>query len=84
MFADMKKELSLSKDIRITSPYRSFKNQQELWNRKWNTDPRCKDINDPTTKARKILEFSQIPGLSRHHWGTEIDIENVNPGDWEN
>ena len=27
----------------------------------------------------KIIEYSTIPGTSRHHWGTEIDLIDANP-----
>ena len=27
----------------------------------------------------KIIEYSTLPGTSRHHWGTEIDIIDAGP-----
>jgi LAS superfamily LD-carboxypeptidase LdcB len=30
------------------------------------------------TRFKKILEWSSVPGTSRHHWGTDIDINNTN------
>ena len=28
----------------------------------------------PEENIQKIIEYSTLPGTSRHHWGTEIDI----------
>ena len=30
-----------------------------------------------------ILKFSALPGTSRHHWGTEVDLNSVNVDDWK-
>ena len=29
---------------------------------------------EPLQAIDKIIEYSTIPGTSRHHWGTDIDI----------
>ena len=29
-----------------------------------------------------ILRFSSLPGASRHHWGTEVDLNSVEGADW--
>jgi zinc D-Ala-D-Ala carboxypeptidase len=64
----------------IVSAARNFDRQQEIWEAKW-TGARAVDgqniaetIPDPVKRALKILEFSSMPGSSRHHWGTDIDI----------
>ena len=31
-----------------------------------------------SARALNILKFSSMPGTSRHHWGTEIDINSFN------
>ncbi len=36
-----------------------------------------KKYPDPKTRALKILEYSSMPGTSRHHWGTDIDINDL-------
>ena len=58
--------------IAIESGFRSYERQLQIWNSKFNkfkeqglSDAEC---------VEKILEYSTIPGTSRHHWGTEIDI----------
>ena len=33
---------------------------------------------DPVERGLKILEYSSMPGSSRHHWGTDIDLNNLN------
>jgi hypothetical protein len=30
-----------------------------------------------------ILQFSALPGTSRHHWGTDVDFNSVTSKDWE-
>jgi hypothetical protein len=35
------------------------------------------------TKLQRILEFSSLPGISRHHWGTDIDINSVDHHQWD-
>ncbi|MET1257689.1 M15 family metallopeptidase [Flagellimonas sp. DF-77] len=60
-------------DIKIVSSYRNFYRQQAIWERKYlqYTDV---DGMAPMEAITKIIEYSTIPGTSRHHWGTEIDI----------
>ena len=33
---------------------------------------------NPIENINKIIQYSTIPGTSRHHWGTEIDIIDEN------
>lgn len=59
-------------DIEIVSSYRSFEHQKRIWTRKYS-----KYISQgfsPQVAIDKIIEYSTIPGTSRHHWGTDIDI----------
>ena len=30
-----------------------------------------------------IIRFSSLPGVSRHHWGTEVDLNSTEVADWE-
>lgn len=41
--------------------------------KKWNEH---KNI-EPIERAKKILEYSSMPSTSRHHWGTDIDINSL-------
>lgn len=68
----------------IISAYRSFDHQKRIWENKWNGRQMLSDniaatsIKDPEERAAEILRFSSMPGTSRHHWGTDIDINNLN------
>ncbi|TLP80974.1 M15 family metallopeptidase [Maribacter sp. ACAM166] len=59
-------------DLKIVSSYRNFQRQEAIFERKFisYTD----DGMDPLDAIDKIIEYSTIPGTSRHHWGTDIDI----------
>lgn len=61
--------------LKILSGTRSFWSQKYIWERNWKKHKQL----SPIQKARKILEYSSMPGTSRHHWGTDIDINSVNP-----
>jgi len=72
-FTHMKTEaLKENIGIHAVSSYRNFEHQKRIWNRKYN---RYLSQGFSSNKAiHKIIEYSTIPGTSRHHWGTEIDI----------
>ena len=81
---DLKKEAKgAGFELSIASGFRDFDRQQRIWDNKakglWpvvDTKGNTLDIN-MFTKAQwieKILRLSALPGASRHHWGTEIDI----------
>ena len=59
-------------EIKILSGTRSFSYQQSIWERKWEK-PRYMGW-DALDKALDILTYSSMPGTSRHHWGTDIDL----------
>ena len=58
--------------LKIISSTRTFAQQKVIWENKWNRF--ATEAPDPTKRALKILEFSSMPGSSRHHWGTDIDL----------
>lgn len=60
--------------LKIVSATRNFAHQKRIWNYKW-TDKYKK--HPENKRALKILEYSSMPGTSRHHWGTDIDINNL-------
>lgn len=69
----------------IRSAARNFDYQKGIWERKWtgktllsNGKNAAKDFNSDEERALKILEYSSMPGSSRHHWGTDIDFNNFN------
>ncbi len=63
-------------NIKIVSGYRSFERQKLIWNRKFLNNQ--KQEITPFENIKKIIQYSTIPGTSRHHWGTEIDIIDKN------
>jgi hypothetical protein len=65
-------------DIKVVSAHRSYHRQREIWNAKYKTltlqGLHAKDA------IQEIITYSTLPGTSRHHWGTDIDIiDNANP-----
>lgn len=72
-FIAMKKAAySAGIDIKVVSSYRSYARQEGIFERKYisYTDKGMA----PMEAIDKIIEYSTIPGTSRHHWGTDIDI----------
>jgi len=68
-------------NLTIRSATRNFKSQKGIWEAKWTGARKVEDgqdvsktIPDPKLRALKILEYSSMPSTSRHHWGTDIDI----------
>jgi LAS superfamily LD-carboxypeptidase LdcB len=70
-------------DLVPASSFRDFARQLAIWNAKFNgTAP----LNDPSGRALDaaklapperidaILDWSAMPGASRHHWGTDLDL----------
>jgi len=72
-------------DLKILSATRPFYRQKQIWEAKWNGARKVdgqdlsKTIADPKERALKILTYSSMPGTSRHHWGTEIDLNSLEP-----
>ncbi|MDT0558820.1 M15 family metallopeptidase [Ichthyenterobacterium sp. W332] len=60
-------------DLKIISGARNFNYQKRIWERKWQT---FSNLN-PKERSQKILEYSAMPSTSRHHWGTDIDINSL-------
>lgn len=70
-------------NLQPASSFRDFARQQLIWNGKFNGERKVHDDAgnaldlsrlDDWQKAQAILRWSALPGASRHHWGTEIDI----------
>lgn len=62
-------------NLLIISGTRTFNDQKGIWERKWETN--SAEIKDSLANANKILLFSSMPGTSRHHWGTDIDLNSL-------
>lgn len=72
----------------IRSATRNFNYQKGIWERKWNGDTKLENGRDasevypvPKSRALAILRYSSMPGTSRHHWGTDIDLNSFD-NDW--
>jgi len=69
--------------IRILSSFRDFAAQQRIWDEKYLGERPLYDAHgntrdhgafDPDQLIDAIVCWSAVPGGSRHHWGTEIDV----------
>ena len=69
--------------LRMASGFRSFDRQLVIWNAKARgerpvVDSEGKPLAIATLSERKqvfaILRWSALPGASRHHWGSDVDI----------
>jgi LAS superfamily LD-carboxypeptidase LdcB len=69
--------------LKIISATRNFQAQKGIWEAKWNGNRLVEgenlsvSIKNPAQRAIKILRYSSMPGTSRHHWGTDIDINDL-------
>ncbi|MFW6351963.1 MAG: M15 family metallopeptidase [Bacteroidota bacterium] len=70
--------------LTIISAFRSFDHQKRIWENKWNGiqsltgNINAAQISDHRERAKEILKFSAMPSTSRHHWGTDIDLNSLN------
>lgn len=69
--------------MNIASSYRSVERQLTIWNNKWQGKRPLYDrkgnqldatILSDEEKLKTILIWSALPGASRHHWGTDLDV----------
>ena len=70
-------------DLRVASAFRDYDRQVRIINDKWTgarpvTDEEGRLLErtqyDDQEWLNLILRFSALPGTSRHHWGTDLDI----------
>ena len=70
-------------DMRIASAFRSYDRQTRIINEKWlgqrvvlndQGDSLDRSVLTDAQWLEAILRFSALPGTSRHHWGTDLDI----------
>lgn len=74
-------------DLQIISSLRDFDHQLGIWNGKADGSRVIRDDNEMIVNIQDlskeelmhaILRFSAVPGLSRHHFGTEADVYDAN------
>lgn len=70
-------------DLQVVSGFRDFERQRLIWNGKlqgsrpvYDSDEQLLNLDNLSIIERiyAVMRWSAIPGASRHHWGTEIDI----------
>jgi LAS superfamily LD-carboxypeptidase LdcB len=87
MFSDLSRMFYAAKtdgiDFGLMSSYRSYELQKTIWNEKvlgqravLDSDSRPVDISTKTNEELLflIMRWSAIPGGSRHHWGSDMDV----------
>jgi hypothetical protein len=64
-------------DLLAASAYRSYDRQEQIWTSKYRrfTNQGMR----PLAAIERIIEYSTIPGTSRHHWGTDVDVIDGKP-----
>ncbi|MBD2791701.1 M15 family metallopeptidase [Xenorhabdus szentirmaii] len=69
--------------LQPASSFRDFTRQQTIWNEKFrgqrpvlddNSQPLDISKMDDGELCEAILRWSALPGASRHHWGTDLDV----------
>ena len=72
-------------DLAIASAYRGFDRQLLIWNAKargerpvLSLEGKVLDLETLSDweKVQAILTWSALPGASRHHWGSDLDVFN--------
>jgi LAS superfamily LD-carboxypeptidase LdcB len=70
-------------DLVPVSSFRDFGRQRAIWNAKFRGERTARDRSgrpvdmaalSPGARVETILLWSALPGASRHHWGTDIDV----------
>ncbi|GHD37406.1 M15 family metallopeptidase [Parahalioglobus pacificus] len=70
-------------DLQVVSGFRSFERQRAIVNAKASGERAVHDdagsvvdldVMTPLQRLHAILRFSALPGASRHHWGTDLDV----------
>lgn len=70
-------------DLQIASSFRSFERQLHIWQLKWTGKRTLYDLHGKPLeffnltdeqRLHAILTWSALPGASRHHWGSDLDV----------
>jgi LAS superfamily LD-carboxypeptidase LdcB len=65
----------------VRSSTRTYKDQFAIWNNKWTKEISSGKI--PAAAVSSMLRYSAMPGTSRHHWGTDFDLNELNNAYYE-
>ncbi len=75
--------------LTVVSATRSYAAQRHIWNAKFTGSRLSMGRNlaeaypDTSERCLAILQYSSAPGLSRHHWGTDVDFNSTAPVYWQ-
>ena len=75
--------------LSVVSATRNFEYQKAIWDAKWYGSMPADGKNlfitekDPIKRAAVILKYTSMPGTSRHHWGTDLDINSIDTAYFE-
>jgi D-alanyl-D-alanine carboxypeptidase len=73
--------------LKLVSATRNYADQKRIWNNKWTgkntTNQDYSKIKSKPERSKAIMKWSSMPGTSRHHWGTDIDINSVEASAWK-
>jgi len=83
-FANLQREARTAGfDLKAVSSFRDFDRQLKIWNSKFTGERTLLDaagrplevaaLSAPE-RVEAILQWSALPGASRHHWGTDVDL----------
>jgi LAS superfamily LD-carboxypeptidase LdcB len=70
-------------ELTVVSSFRDFERQAAIWNGKFKGERELLDRSGRVLERRElgesalveaILHWSALPGASRHHWGTDMDV----------
>jgi LAS superfamily LD-carboxypeptidase LdcB len=73
-------------ELAVLSGFRSFEQQLSIWNRKATgalvvLDNHARPLDIASLSEEElvfsILRWSALPGASRHHWGTDLDVYDL-------
>jgi LAS superfamily LD-carboxypeptidase LdcB len=74
-------------DLVPVSSFRDFERQLAIWNGKHRGERELRAVDgslldaralDDDARVAAILHWSALPGASRHHWGTDLDVIDAN------
>jgi LAS superfamily LD-carboxypeptidase LdcB len=76
-------------ELAVVSSFRDFERQMAIWNGKYRGERPLLDRSgrafdratlDESSLVEAILLWSALPGASRHHWGTDLDVVDAASG----
>jgi LAS superfamily LD-carboxypeptidase LdcB len=79
--------LAAGLSLQPVSSFRDFEHQLAIWNAKFSGERPVYDADGHTLDALRlpppervdaILRWSALPGASRHHWGSDLDLVDAN------